>query len=100
MKLKEKENLIDNAWAFRFKPSQPLAWTAGQFIRVELPHDDPDDEGIKRWFTISSAPYEGIVQITTRVTDSTFKQALAALPVGGGLHLIEEPDGDFIWGRL
>ena len=95
--LVEKENLVDNIWAFRFKPTQPLTWIAGQFIRVELDHDNPDDEGIKRFFTISSAPYDEIVQITTRVTNSTFKQALAALPIGGVLSMIKEPDGDFVW---
>jgi ferredoxin-NADP reductase/YHS domain-containing protein len=95
--LKEKENLVDNVWAFRFAPSQPMAWTPGQFIRVELPHDDPDSEGTKRFFTVSSAPSENIVQITTRVTDTTFKQALNALPIGGELKLLDEPDGDFVW---
>lgn len=95
--LKEKEHLVDNIWAFRFTPAQPLRWTAGQFIRVELPHANPDEEGTKRWFTVSSAPYEGIVQITTRVTDTTFKQALHALPIGGELQLIGKPDGDFVW---
>lgn len=97
LKLAEKENLVDNVWAFRFEPTTPLTWIAGQFIRVELPHDNPDAEGTKRWFTVSSAPYEGIVQITTRITDSTFKQALAALPVGDRLPLLEKPDGDFVW---
>jgi ferredoxin-NADP reductase len=97
LKLIEKEHLIDNVWAFRFQPDHPLTWVPGQFIRVELPHEQPDDEGTKRWFTVSSAPYDGIIQITTRVTQSTFKRALDALPVGGQLVLIDEPDGDFIW---
>lgn len=97
LKLIEKEQLSDNLWAFRFKPNIDLAWTPGQFVRVELPHDNPDDEGVRRFFTISSAPYEGIVQITTRISDSTFKQALAALPVGGDLLLLDMPDGDFVW---
>jgi ferredoxin-NADP reductase len=92
-----KEHLIDNIWAFRFRPSELLVWTAGQYIRVELPHDNPDEEGIKRWFTDSAAPYQGIMQITTRVTDSTFKQALSRLPEGGELQLIEAPEGDFVW---
>ncbi|HET8670947.1 MAG TPA: YHS domain-containing protein [Candidatus Saccharimonadales bacterium] len=78
LKLIEKEVLVDNVWAFRFEPTAPLEWIAGQFIRVELPHDNPDAEGTKRWLTVSSAPYEEIIQITTRVTGSTFKQALAA----------------------
>jgi ferredoxin-NADP reductase/YHS domain-containing protein len=97
LKLIEKENLVDNVWAFRFEPTTSLTWEAGQFIRIELPHDKPDAEGTKRWFTVSSAPYEGIVQITTRVTGSTFKQALAALPIGDRLPLLEKPDGDFVW---
>lgn len=92
-----KIHLVDNIWAFRFESSAPLTWTAGQFIRVELPHENPDKEGTKRFFTISSAPYEKVVQITTRVTQSTFKQALVALPIGGELQLLNEPDGDFIW---
>lgn len=95
--LQEREHLVDNVWAFRFQPSEPLSWTAGQFIRVELPHGSPDQEGTKRWFTNSAAPYQGIVQITTRVTDSTFKQALAKLETGDTLAMVEQPDGDFVW---
>ncbi len=95
--LVHKAHLVDNIWAFRFEPAEPLNWIPGQYIRVELAHDHPDAEGTRRWFTVSSAPYEGLIQITTRVTQSTFKQALAALPVGGHLPLIEPPEGDFTW---
>jgi ferredoxin-NADP reductase len=97
LKLKAKEHLTDNIWAFRFEPSEKTSWVPGQFIRVEIPHDHPDQEGTKRWFTVSSAPYEGFMQITTRVTDTTFKQSLAAIPAGGEVALLEAPDGDFIW---
>jgi ferredoxin-NADP reductase len=98
LKLINKENLVDNVWAFRFQPSEPLTWVAGQYVRVELPHDNPDEERTKRWFTNSAAPYEGILQITTRVTGSTFKQALSKLTEGDeALRLIEAPDGDFVW---
>ena len=97
LRLKEKEHLADNIWAFRFTPGQPLSWTPGQFIRIEIPHDNPDKEGMKRWFTISSTPHDGFIQITTRVTDTTFKQALGALKVGEKAQLIEQPDGDFVW---
>lgn len=95
--LVEKEHLVGNVWAFRFKAGEPLAWVPGQYIRVELPHRDADEEGTKRWFTVSSAPYEEVIQITTRVTDSTFKQALANLPIGSELHLLEAPHGSFVW---
>lgn len=95
--LLEKEHVIDNVWVFRFKPSGPFVWTAGQYVRVELPHNNPDKEGTRRWFTNSAAPYEGVMQITTRITNSTFKQALAKLQLGDSLQLIENPGGDFVW---
>jgi ferredoxin-NADP reductase len=64
---------------------------------VELPHDKPDGKGTKRWFTISSAPYEKIIQITTRVTESSFKQALSHLDIGEDLLLLDTPHGSFVW---
>jgi ferredoxin-NADP reductase len=95
--LREKNHLTDNVWSFVFEAHPQIHWTAGQFIRVELAHPNPDQEGTKRWFTVSAAPFEGRPQITTRVSDTTFKHALVALPIGGEVELIEEPDGDFVW---
>lgn len=97
LKLIDKEHLLDNVWAFRFEPSEKLEWIAGQYISVELPHDDPDGKGTKRWFTISSAPYEKIIQITTRVTESSFKRTLSQLDIGEDLQLLDSPHGTFVW---
>jgi len=91
-----KTNVTGNVWTFEFEPSSPLTWTAGQFIKVSLPHP-ADAEGPSRRFTIAAAPYEKTLKITTRITGSTFKQALAALPVGGRLTLLDAPAGDFVW---
>ena len=95
--LKEKEHLTDNIWAFRFMPSEPQTWIAGQYMSVDLPHENPDGKGTKRWFTISSAPFEHFMQITTRVTDSSFKQALSNLPIDASLDLLDQPHGIFTW---
>jgi ferredoxin-NADP reductase len=95
--LDHKTHLADNAWQFRFKPEQPVNWTAGQFIRVGLKHAEPDAAGTTRWFTIAAAPYEGRVTISTRLTDSSFKQALNRVPAGGSIDLVEMPAGDFVW---
>lgn len=92
-----KRPLAGNAWSFVFELSRPLDWIAGQFIRVDLPHAHPDAEGTSRYFTIASAPYERHIQICTRLTTSSFKQALASLPNGGELKLLDLPAGDFIW---
>jgi ferredoxin-NADP reductase len=97
LKLLEKNHLTDNVWSFVFEAHPQIHWTAGMFIRVELKHNNPDPEGTKRWFTVSAAPFEGHPQITTRITESTFKQALVAVPIGGEVDLLEGPEGDFIW---
>jgi ferredoxin-NADP reductase len=92
-----RTHLTGSVWSYQFKPSQALSWTAGQFIKVELPHDDPDAEGTKRFFTISSAPGEQVIQITTRHTDTTFKQTLSHLQPGSHINLLDLPAGDFTW---
>ncbi|MBI4040015.1 FAD-dependent oxidoreductase [Candidatus Daviesbacteria bacterium] len=83
---------------FVFQPEGPLTWKAGQFIHYILPHSNPDDRGSERWFTISSAPFEGEVHITTRITSpkgSSFKQALLNLTAGDVIEG-EDPDGEFV----
>jgi ferredoxin-NADP reductase len=90
-------HITGNVWAYDFKPARPLAWIAGQFIKIEVTHDNPDDIGTKRFFTIAAAPHEGVIRVATRLTDSTFKQALHGLPIGGSARLVDQPAGDFIW---
>ena len=98
LELISKENVIDNIWTFRFGPSEPIDWVAGQYAEVELPHDNADDGGTKRFFTNAAAPYEGVYQITTRISQSSFKQALRGLIVGDkSLKLMSGPSGDFVW---
>ena len=98
LKLIEKTPVIDNVWAFVFSPEDPEEYEAGEYVRVRLDHENPDDEGPKRFFTNSAPPYQGVIQITTRLTDSTFKQALAALKVGDeSVELIKSHEGDFVW---
>jgi ferredoxin-NADP reductase len=97
--LKSKSHLLANVWSFVFEPSEPLTWIAGQFIRVELPHANPDAEGTRRFFTVASAPYERRIQISTRLTGTSFKRALEALEPGGNLNIVDPPAGDFVWTR-
>ena len=93
----EKTHAAADVWTFRFRSDEPLVWEAGQYVQVEIPHENPDDEGTERWFTNSAAPYEGVMQITTRVTGTTFKQALSRLEPGDQIELKQDPEGDFTW---
>lgn len=96
LKHTHKEN--HNIQTFWFKPQKPLEYTAGQFIEMYLPHDNPDERGIKHWFTLSSGPTDELISITTRFAgskSSSFKKTLFGLKPGTELKFVE-PMGDFV----
>lgn len=95
--LLEKKPETTNVISFIFKPENSVEWKPGQFFHYVLYHRPTDERGSDRWFTISAAPYEGHVQITTRFTpekSSTFKNALKDLKEGEIIE-ISDLDGDF-----
>lgn len=93
----EKKQEADSIYTFYFEPELPVDFVAGQFIELYVAHNNPDNRGAKRWFTISSAPFEKYLTITTKINkpSSTFKQALFALNPGDEVK-ITEPMGDFV----
>lgn len=92
------EDIAQNIKTFWFKPERKIHYTAGQFTEVYLPHDHPDDRGVRRWFTISSSPTDDMVSITTRFFGdkaSTFKKTLFSMKPGTQLKLADAM-GDFV----
>ncbi len=88
--------------SFYFKPQSPITWEAGQFMYFTLSHSNPDDRGISRYFTISSAPFEENIMITTRFVSegsSSFKNALLSLEIGQDISALP-PKGEFVIGDL
>lgn len=92
--LVDRRSVADRTMTFRF--AKPADWTyrAGQFIDITL-LDPPetDAEGNTRGFSISSAPNEDVIMITTRLRDTAFKRVLQTMPVGTAVK-IEGPFGD------
>lgn len=97
LSLVSKNHEVADVTSFVLEPEQPVAWQPGQYLHYTFPHPNEDDRGIERWFTISAAPFEKNIRITTRLSDhgSTFKKALSELPVGGQIEA-EGPGGKFI----
>lgn len=105
LRLVGKKKEIENVYSFIFEPSLPagqtgkkVSWQPGQYLHYELPHPEADDRGIERWFTVSAAPYEKHITLTTRFDDersSTFKNALQRLKPGTEIKA-DEPRGDFL----
>lgn len=91
----KKIEQVPGVFTFIFQPSKEIKWQAGQFMVYTLPHKNVDKEGATRYFTISNAPFEKNIAITTRITDSSFKKTLANLPIGGEIEA-DGPDGKFV----
>jgi ferredoxin-NADP reductase len=79
-----------------FHFGKPAGWNyrAGQFVDITL-IDPPesDAEGNLRGFSISSAPSENVITITTRLRDTAFKRVIQRMPIGTPVK-IEGPFGD------
>ena len=92
---------IENApdvYSFIFDQPRDFKWVAGQFIQVTFPHDNPDDRGIKRFFSISSAPFEKTLMVTSRIElakSSSFKKAFYDIKPGTVIEC-SEPRGKLV----
>lgn len=84
--------------SFFFKPSLPIFWIPGQFLIYTLDHKNPDVRGKMRFFSISSAPFENHIAISTKIdgkAPSSFKKALNKMQLGEKI-VAKGPDGNFI----
>ena len=91
--LRRREPVAEGTSAFYFDKPAGFSHEAGQNAMFSLIEPGPmDAAGPSRPFTIASAPHERELMIATRMRDSAFKRALAALPLGAKLDM-EGPSG-------
>ena len=101
----DRAPLSPYATEFRFEPSRPLRFEAGQYLELHLPHK-ADIRGMRRTFTIASAPELAAAEAVPRVAigmrtpegGSSFKAALAALEPGTRIAATQVA-GDFLLPR-
>jgi ferredoxin-NADP reductase len=95
--LENKHQETLDAISFRFKSAEIWDWRPGQYLHYTLEHPNPDSRGTERYFTISSAPFEGHIQITTRFSEksSSFKKALRGMEAGEVIGA-DGLEGDFV----
>lgn len=77
----KKEEVAHNTYTFYFDRSQnSFDYIPGQYLYMTLPHNNPDERGTSRYFTIASSPREKkYLMITTKLIRSTFKETLHRL---------------------
>lgn len=96
----KKEYVAHETYSFYFDRSAApdFDFTAGQYIRMSLAIENPDERGSSHYFTISSSPLnKEYLTITTKIVErpSTFKQTLASLTPGTPVRFFG-PNGDFV----
>lgn len=95
LRLIDRQTVAQNTMEFRFAKPADITFTAGQNINIKLSQLLYEDKrGPRRTFTLSSAPYEDYLSVTTRMTGSGFKKTLAELPFGTEVEFMG-PKGEF-----
>lgn len=91
------EDIAASIKTFWFEPERKLRYAAGQYLDLRVPHAAPDRRGMVRTMSLSSAPTEKLLGITTKIEQprSSFKQALLDLSPGDEVTMTD-PMGDFI----
>lgn len=86
-----------NTWEFSFAKPEGVRFVPGQYLEWMLPHKDSDNRGVRRYFTIASAPSESMLKIGVRFgeTISSYKTALKALK-SGDVVIASQLSGDFV----
>ncbi|OQA11512.1 MAG: dihydroorotate dehydrogenase electron transfer subunit [bacterium ADurb.Bin363] len=96
-RIEEKRKEVDDIYSFIFQPQEPVTWQAGQYALYRVSHDNPDNRGETRIFTISSPPFQKRIMLTTNYSfeeSSSFKKALFARKAGDVVEAIKI-DGKF-----
>lgn len=77
----KNEQVADKTYAFYFDRSdEDFSFLPGQYIRMTVPIEHPDNRGISRFFSLTSSPLrKDWIRIVTKVIQSTFKKNLLTL---------------------
>lgn len=94
----KKEQIAKDTFSFYFdRTKASFEFLPGEYIRIILPHENQDDRGANRYFSIASSPLEReFLMITTKVMQSSFKHALYNLAPGTNVQFWG-PIGRFIF---
>ncbi|MEJ0073435.1 MAG: hypothetical protein WDN27_05155 [Candidatus Saccharibacteria bacterium] len=84
LRLKFISQLAPNQYDLAFEKPPHVRFDAGQYLEWTLPHKHADARGVRRTFSIASAPTESELHIGIKTYErgSTFKKALLALKPG------------------
>jgi ferredoxin-NADP reductase len=81
LKLKEKTRIAPDVYEFVFGAPRKLGFLPGQYMEWTLGHNEPDNRGNRRYFTLASSPTEWNLRLGIKIDNksSTFKKALLSM---------------------
>ena len=94
LKFVKKQNEVGDVWSFFFEPLEPVDFVAGQYLNLTMPGVPP--AGSDPPFTFASSPHAPLLQFTTIIGPSHFKQKLNSLKTGQEVEA-DQLGGDFTW---
>jgi ferredoxin-NADP reductase len=93
VKLRASREVATGTTAFHFDKPAGFEFEPGQAVDLVLPAaPDADAEALRHTFSLVSAPFEDELVIATRMRNSAYKRALAAM-APGGRAIVEGPSG-------
>jgi glycine betaine catabolism B len=92
--LLEKIRRSSDTTSYRFSRPPEYEFKAGQWFTIAL---ETPEGPLDHHFSHADSPTESVIELTTRLTGSDFKNLLDALPVGAEVN-IEGPYGRFLFG--
>lgn len=96
--IKKEQVAKDTYMFFFYRSKEEFSFLPGQYIRMILPHEQADERGTSRYFSITTSPSEKEhVAITTKIIaePSSFKKTLSNLLPGTPVQFFG-PNGNFV----
>ena len=94
----EKREMAPGIFEFLFRPDKKFAFLPGQFMEWTFSHPNPDNRGVRRYFSLASSPTEETIRLGIRFDQekgSSYKKNLMSLNIGDKLYA-GSLAGDFV----
>ncbi len=82
--------LAHDTYEYAFIPNNPISFAPGQYMEWTTPHEKVDKRGIRRYFTIASAPGDTYIRAGMKlpVEGSSFKRRLRSMKIGTAISAV------------